>query len=53
MHTAGGGGGSGYVGNPLLSNKDTIAGSEEFASPSGANETGHSGDGYARITKVL
>lgn len=62
----GGGGGSGYVyiestasnypsecllnSNYYLTNAETIAGNESFLSPSGDNETGHSGDGYIRIT---
>ena len=33
-----------------LTNAQTIAGNTEFPAPSGGNETGHSGDGYARIT---
>jgi len=62
----GGGGGSGYVltadsykpsGYKLgpeyyLSNAQTIAGNQTFKSPTGTNETGHSGNGYARITLV-
>lgn len=47
---AGGGGGSGYIGNPILINGKTIAGNESFPSPSGGTETGHSGNGFARIT---
>ena len=61
-----GGGGSGYVytestasnypsGSLLnssyyLNEAETIAGNQIFASPSGETETGHSGNGYARIT---
>lgn len=64
----GGGGGSGFIwtsassgnapGGYLLSttyyltNAQTIAGNQTFLSPSGSNETGHSGNGYARITFV-
>ena len=44
-----GGGGSGYVNTSLVSGA-TIAGNKSFAAPSGGNETGHSGTGYARIT---
>ena len=61
-----GGGGSGYVltsssskpsGYALgsqyyLSNAATYAGNTSFASTSGGTETGHSGNGYARITLV-
>lgn len=35
-----------------LTDAQTIAGSSSFASPSGSNETGHSGDGYCRITVI-
>ena len=48
----GGSGGSGYVNPSLLSNAQTIAGSTSFVAPSGGNETGHTGNGYARITAV-
>ncbi len=64
--TTGAGGGSGYVltassnkptGYKLgseyyLSNAQTIAGNQSFPAPGGGNETGHSGNGYARITLV-
>lgn len=59
----GGGGGSGFVwagqnapsGYLLgaayyLTNASTKAGNTSFTAPGGAAETGHSGDGYARIT---
>lgn len=62
----GGGGGSGYVytadtatnypSGCLLSSKyyltdaQTIAGNTSFPSPNGGTETGHEGNGYARIT---
>lgn len=62
----GGGGGSGYVytsstaknypsgcllnSSYYLSNAQTIAGNNSFASPTGSSETGHSGNGYCRIT---
>ena len=64
----GGGGGSGYVytsstasnypsgcllnSSYYLTNASTIAGNTSFTSPSGGTETGHSGNGYARITFV-
>lgn len=64
----GGGGGSGYVYTPTtasnypsgcllnsayyLSNAQTIAGNQSFSSPTGGTETGHSGNGYVRITKL-
>lgn len=62
----GGGGGSGYVltstsykpsGYKLgseyyLSDAQTIAGNQSFTAPGGGNETGHSGNGYARITLI-
>ena len=47
---SGGGGGSGYVGG--VTNGQTIAGNQSFPAPGGGNETGHSGNGYARITLV-
>lgn len=62
----GGGGGSGYVytestasnypsgcllnSSYYLTDAQTIAGNQSFNSPSGTNETGHSDNGYARIT---
>ena len=59
----GGGGGSGFVwtgsnaptgyllGSEYhLANASTTAGSASFTGPTGTAETGHSGDGYARIT---
>ena len=65
---AGGGGGSGYVytsstasnypsgcllnSTYYLSDATTTAGNEQFTSPTGTNETGHSGNGYARITAL-
>lgn len=65
---AGGGGGSGYVytsstaknypsgcllnSSYYLSNAQTIAGNNSFASPTGSSETGHSGNGYCRITVI-
>ena len=64
----GGGGGSGYVytsstaknypsgcllnSSYYLSNAQTIAGNQSFPSPTGGTETGHSGNGYVRITKL-
>lgn len=35
-----------------LSNAQTIAGNQSFPSPTGGIETGHSGNGYVRITKL-
>lgn len=62
----GGGGGSGYVytsstasnypsgcllnSSYYLTDAQTIAGNTSFTSPSGGTETGHSGNGYIRIT---
>ena len=43
----GGGGGSSYIAG--LANASTVAGNASFPSPSGTAETGHAGDGYARI----
>jgi len=63
-----GGGGSGYVyssstasnypsgcllnSSYYLTNAQTIAGNTSFPAPGGGSETGHSGNGYARITLV-
>lgn len=62
----GGGGGSGYVytsstasnypsgcllnSSYYLSNASTVSGNSSFVGTEGSNETGHSGDGYVRIT---
>ena len=35
-----------------LSNAATYAGNTSFVSPTGGNETGHTGNGYARITLI-
>ena len=49
----GGAGGSGYV-KSNLSDGNTIAGDENtvFLAPNGSTETGHAGNGYARITRI-
>lgn len=63
-----GGGGSGYVytsattssypsgcllnSNYYLTNAQTIAGNQSFTNPTGGTETGHSGNGYIRITVI-
>lgn len=68
LHCDSVGGGSGYVYTPTtasnypsgcllnsayyLSNAQTIAGDQSFPAPSGSTETGHSGNGYVRITKL-
>lgn len=62
----GGGGGSGFVwtgqsvpnGFALeekyhLNEAETKNGSQTFSSPSGSQETGHSGDGYVKITPIV
>ena len=65
-NSTGGGGGSGYVytsstasnypsgcllnSTHYLSSASTIAGDTSFTSPTGSSETGHSGNGYIRIT---
>jgi hypothetical protein len=41
-------GGSGYIGG--VSNGTTIAGNQIIPSPTGGTETGHSGNGYCKIT---
>ena len=64
----GGGGGSGYVytsstasnypsgcllnSSYYLTNAQTIAGNTSFTSPTGTSETGHTGNGYVRITVI-
>ena len=64
----GGGGGSGYVytsstasnypsgcllnSSYYLTNAQTIAGNTAFTSPTGTSETGHTGNGYIRITTI-
>lgn len=66
--TSGSPGGSGYVytsstaknypngcllnSTHYLTNAKTIAGNTSFTSPSGISETGHSGNGYCRITVI-
>ena len=50
-NNGGAGGGSGYI-SPKLKNAETIAGNLTFKAPGGNDETGHSGNGYARITLV-
>ena len=63
-----GAGGSGYVytastasqypsgclltSDDYLANASTTLGTSSFTSPTGSSETGHSGDGYARITVI-
>ena len=51
QNSSGGGGGSGYIGG-VSAPKATIAGNQSFEAPGGGNETGHGGDGYARISWV-
>lgn len=43
-------GGSGYVNTSKLASASTITGDTSFTSPTGTTETGHSGNGYIRIT---
>ena len=43
-------GGSGHVNKSFFYLSDTIPGNEPFPSPFGQSETGHSGDGVAKIT---
>lgn len=43
-------GGSGYVNTSKLTSASTTAGNSSFTSPTGSTETGHSGNGYIRIT---
>ncbi len=49
-YATGGAGGSSYIGS--LTNGQTIAGNAAMPSPSGGTETGHTGNGYARITFI-
>ena len=51
LHNGSGGGGSGHV-NSSLYDSVLLGGNQLFSSPSGASETGHWGDGYARITLI-
>jgi hypothetical protein len=67
-YTGGSSGGSGYVytsatasnypsgcllnSTYYLSNAQTIAGNKSFPSPTGKNETGHTGNGFCRITNL-
>lgn len=67
-YTGGSSGGSGYVytsatasnypsgcllnSTYYLSNAQTIAGNKSFPSPTGSTETGHSGNGFCRITNL-
>lgn len=68
LHCDSAGGGSGYVytsattsnypsgcllnSTYYLSNAQTIAGNQSFPSPTGSSETGHSGNGHVKITKL-
>ena len=45
------GGGSGYV-KSTLESPSSIVGTSSMPAPSGGNETGHAGNGYARITNL-
>lgn len=58
------GGGSGYIhagtnsastlsSQYILVDASTVAGNSSFASPTGTSETGHSGNGYVRITVLF
>lgn len=48
--TSAGGGGSSHVHSTLFTNPVLKAGNEAFTSPTGGNETGHTGAGLVRIT---
>ena len=48
--TCGAGGGSSYVNNKLFYSYIMFNGNQTFPSPTGSLETGHSGDGFFRIT---
>ena len=45
-----GGGGSGYCNKDILTNYSSIAGNQSFPDIDGNVETGHEGNGYARVT---
>lgn len=47
----GGAGGSGHI-SSLLADGETIAGNQKITEPDGSSNTGHYGNGYARITKL-
>lgn len=53
-HSGGaGGGGSGYVNTSKLTSAKTISGNQPFSNVAGTgNETGHSGNGAAKITPI-
>lgn len=51
-YLGGGGGGSGYVGASLTDTANT-AGDISIPAPDGGMETGHSNDGYVRITVLI
>ena len=44
------GGGSGHIGSGVTGS--TVAGNTVFAAPAGGTETGHTGNGYAKITLI-
>ncbi len=44
------GGGSGHVNTSTMIDGATIGGNQSFKAPDGTYETGHSGNGYARVT---
>lgn len=46
-----GAGGSGHIGS-MVTDGQTIAGNQSITEPNGSTATGHSGNGYARITLV-
>lgn len=65
LYVTGSGGGSGFVNTAAsagnrpsgytglqLDSGETKAGNTSFPAPGGGNETGHSGNGYARITRI-
>jgi hypothetical protein len=47
---SGAGGGSGYIGGVI--NGETLSGDSSMPAPAGGTETGHLGNGYARITFI-
>ena len=43
---------SGYTG-PQLDSGSTVDGEQTFEAPAGGTETGHTGNGYSRITRLV
>jgi len=48
--TADGGGGSGHLHSTRITASNSIPGNQTMPNPTGGNQTGHGGNGFARIT---